>query len=132
MLDPFAYVEKKGKTVYNTGIKPSTMSVNADSAAKTGKPASAAGPMLVKRPELPKQLFPTFKQIVLSSTTTTRPLLLEELFTRLQGSEHKINKAMLERAYNSYVDKKKKANIGTAEDGSSECVWEIKDIQEAS
>lgn len=115
------------------GVKTSSTAAPADSATKTGKIASAAGPMLVKKPELPKELLDTFKQVVLASTTTTKPLLLEELFVRLQGTEHKINKAMIERAYNAFVDKKKKKAItAAAGDALSECVWEIKDVQEAS
>lgn len=88
--------------------------------------------MVVKKPELPKQLLETFKQIVLSSTTTTKPLLLDELFGRLQGTEHRITKSMLDRAYNTFVDKKKKTSIGIAGDGSSECAWEIKNVAEAA
>jgi hypothetical protein len=103
--------------------------MNADGSTKIAKPVPAAGPMLVKKPEVPKQLLDTFKQIVLSSTSTTKPLLLEELFTGLQGTEYKVSKSMVDRTCTSLVDKKRRAAIKTAGDGSSGCIWEIKQVE---
>jgi hypothetical protein len=131
-LDPFAHVEKKAKNAYNSSIKVATSTLNADGTPKGDKATSTTGPMLVKKPELPIQLLATFKQIVLSSTSTTKPRLLEELHAGLQGGQYKVNKSMIERTYNSLVDKKKKATIEAASEGSASCVWEIRTTQEIS
>lgn len=127
--DPFAHIEKRSKTAYNASIKTSTVTMNGDGLSKIAKPVTAAGPMLVKKPEVPKQLLDTFKKIVLSSTSTNKPLLLEELFSGLQGTEHKVSKSMIDRTLTSLVDRKKKAAMKMAEDGSNACIWEIKQVE---
>lgn len=125
-LDPFAYAEKKSRPTYTSNNKPGA-STSSDNPTKAEKPV-ATGAMQVKKAELPAELLDPLKASVLASKTTTRPLLIEEVFTALQKLPYKINKGMVDRAIGAIFDKKKKADVGMAPDGSEGCHWEIKKV----
>lgn len=127
-LDPFAFVEKKTKASLVSSVKIASATTNADGTAKTDK-LVVNGPMQVKKPEVPRDLHHLFEEAVLASKSTTKPVLVEDVFAALQKQQaRKVTKQMINRSIESMVDKKKKADVVVAADGSEGCHWQMKKL----